>query len=139
MIYERGLIKGMIWKMTCYDMFIIYFDWFVPKCLINLARIADKASLLTASGMLLHAFPSMSVSSLREFPENCVYRQDGFNCFFKYLHRKWLTTNFDIDGKACNNIPEAVNKLALSASLDHSCETGWNRHDSSYYSNQLQV
>jgi hypothetical protein len=24
--------------------------------------------------MLLHAFPSMSVSSLREFPENCVYR-----------------------------------------------------------------
>jgi hypothetical protein len=31
---------------------------------------ADKASLLTASGMLLHAFPSMFVSSLREFPEN---------------------------------------------------------------------
>ena len=30
----------------------------------------------------------------------------------------------DIDGKACNNIPEAVNKLALSARLDHSCETG---------------
>jgi hypothetical protein len=39
MIYERGLIKGMIWKITCYDMFIIYFDWFVPKCLIILARI----------------------------------------------------------------------------------------------------
>ena len=30
----------------------------------------------------------------------------------------------DIDGKACNNIPEAVNKLALSACLGHSCETG---------------
>jgi hypothetical protein len=30
----------------------------------------------------------------------------------------------DIDGKACNNIPEAVNKLALSARLDNSCETG---------------
>jgi hypothetical protein len=55
---------------------------------------ADKASLLTASGILLHAFPSMSVSSLREFPENCVYRQGGFNCFIKYLHRKLLTTNF---------------------------------------------
>jgi hypothetical protein len=88
----------------------------------------------------------MSVSSLREIPENCVYRQGGFNCLIKYLHRKLLTTNFslmilkvlkkhrciywicseltDIDGKACNNIPEAVNKLALSASLDHSCETG---------------
>ena len=43
MIYERGLIKGMIWKMTCYDMFIIYFNrgknWFVPKCLVILARI----------------------------------------------------------------------------------------------------
>ena len=40
MIYERGLIKGMIWKMTCYDMFIVYFNrghnWFVPKCLVNI-------------------------------------------------------------------------------------------------------
>jgi hypothetical protein len=26
MIYGRGLIKGMIWKMTCYDLFIIYFN-----------------------------------------------------------------------------------------------------------------
>jgi hypothetical protein len=42
----------------------------------------------------------------------------------------------DIDGKACTNIPEAVNKLALSARLDHSCETGSNKHDSSYYSKQ---
>jgi hypothetical protein len=42
----------------------------------------------------------------------------------------------DIDGKASNNILEAVNKLALSARLDHSCETGWNKHDSSYYSKQ---
>ena len=43
MIYERGLIKGMIWKMTCYDMFIIYFNrgnnWFLPKCLVILAGI----------------------------------------------------------------------------------------------------
>ena len=31
----------------------------------------DKASLLTASGMFLQTFPSMSVSSPREFPENC--------------------------------------------------------------------
>jgi hypothetical protein len=54
---------------------------------------ADKASLLTASGMLLHAFPSMSVS---EFPENCVYRHGGFNCFIKYLHGKLLTTNFSL-------------------------------------------
>jgi hypothetical protein len=38
----------------------------------------------------------MSVSSLREFPENCVYRQGGFNCFIKYLHRKLLTTNFSL-------------------------------------------
>ena len=41
----------------------------------------------------------------------------------------------DIDGKICNNIPEAVNKLVLSARLDHSCETWWNKHDS-YYSKQ---
>ena len=57
---------------------------------------AIKASLLTASGMLLHVFPSMSVSSFREFPENCVYRHGGFNCFIKYLHRKLLTTNFSL-------------------------------------------
>ena len=44
--------------------------------------------------MLLHAFPTMSVSSLREFPENCVYRHCGFNCFITCLHRKLLTTNF---------------------------------------------
>ena len=40
----------------------------------------------------------------------------------------------NIDGKACNNIPETVNKPALSARLGHSCETVWNKHDSSYYS-----
>jgi hypothetical protein len=28
----------------------------------------------------------------------------------------------NIDGKACNNIAEAVDKLALSALLGHSCE-----------------
>ena len=43
MIYERRLIKGMVWKMTCYDVFIIYFNrgnnWFVPKCSVVLARI----------------------------------------------------------------------------------------------------
>ena len=46
--------------------------------------------------MLLHAFLSMSVSSLREFLENCLYRHGGFNCFIKYLHRKLLTTNFSL-------------------------------------------
>jgi len=38
--------------------------------------------------------------------------------------------------KACNTIPETVNKLALSSHLGYSCETGWNKHDSSYYSKQ---
>jgi hypothetical protein len=46
--------------------------------------------------MLLHAFPSMFVNSLCEFPEKCVYRHGGFNCFIKYLHRKLLTTNFSL-------------------------------------------
>jgi hypothetical protein len=59
-----------------------------------MVQAADKASLLTASGMLLHAFPSMFVSSLREFPENCVYNHCGLNCFIEYLHRKLLTPNF---------------------------------------------
>jgi hypothetical protein len=52
------------------------------------SKRAEKASLLTAPGMVLRAFPSMSVSSPREFPENCVYKHGGFSCFIKYLHRK---------------------------------------------------
>ena len=46
--------------------------------------------------MLLHAFPSMSVSSLREFLENCVYRHGGVHCFIKYMLRKLLATNFSL-------------------------------------------
>jgi len=38
---------------------------------------------------------------------------------------KWRANKLtNIDEKACNNILEAVNKLALSARLGHSCETG---------------
>jgi len=44
--------------------------------------------------MLLHAFPSMFVSSLREFPENCVCIRGGLNCFIEYLQKKLLTANF---------------------------------------------
>jgi len=43
---------------------------------------------------------------------NTVFRK-----FTKWTYGHWR--------KACNNIPEAVNKLALSARLDHSYETGW--------------
>jgi hypothetical protein len=51
------------------------------------SKQADKANLLTASGMLLHAFPSaMSVSSLREFPENCVYKQVPVYDKYRLLH-----------------------------------------------------
>jgi hypothetical protein len=44
--------------------------------------------------MLLHAFPSMFVSSLHEFPENCAYKHDELNCFIEYLHRKFVGVNF---------------------------------------------
>jgi hypothetical protein len=49
---------------------------------------------MTPECYYIYAFPSMFVSSLREFPENYVYRPDGFNFFIEYLHRKLLTTNF---------------------------------------------
>ena len=42
----------------------------------------------------------------------------------------------NINEKAYYTIPEAVNKLALSARLGHSCETERTKHDSSYYSKQ---
>ena len=67
---------------------------FISPSFTRMVQAAAKTSLLTASGMLLHAFPSMSVSSLRGFPKNCVYRHGGFNCFIKYLHRK--STNFSL-------------------------------------------
>jgi hypothetical protein len=55
---------------------------------------------------------------------NTVFRK-----FTKWTYEHWRKG-------ICNNIPEAVNKLALSARLDYSCETGWNKHDPSYYSKQ---
>jgi hypothetical protein len=56
-----------------------------------------------------------------------------------YLILAKITKHFDTMYKSIISsvevyIPEAVNKLALSAHLDHSCKTGWNKHDSSYYS-----
>ena len=39
--------------------------------------------------MLLHAFPSMFVNSLREFPENYAYKHGELN-----LHRKLLDAHF---------------------------------------------
>jgi hypothetical protein len=57
-------------------------------------KICDKASLLTASGMVLHALSPMFVSSLSEFPEKCVYNHCELNCFIEYLHIKLLTANF---------------------------------------------
>ena len=71
-------------------------NWLFHPVSQEWSKRADTASLLTASGMLLHAFPSMSVSSLREFPESCVYRYGGFNCFIEYLHRKLPSTNFSL-------------------------------------------
>ena len=58
---------------------------FISPSFTRMVQAADKASLLTASGMLFH-----------QFPENCVYRHSGINCFIKYLHRKLLTTNFSV-------------------------------------------
>ena len=43
---------------------------------------------------------------------------------FSDIHEVACNRLTNIDGKACNNIPEVVNKL------------GWNKHDSSYYSKQ---
>jgi hypothetical protein len=43
---------------------------------------------------------------------------------FPEIYEVACNTLTDIDGKACNNIPEAVNKLAVSDRLGHSCETG---------------
>jgi hypothetical protein len=65
MIYERVLIKGMIWKMTCYDH--------------------------TVKKTLQQSFPE--------------------------IHEVACNKLMNIDGKACNNIPATVNKLALSAHL----------------------
>ena len=43
--------------------------------------------------------------------------------FINTVSRNSRSVLTNIDGKTCNYIPEAVNKLALSARLGHSCET----------------
>jgi uncharacterized FAD-dependent dehydrogenase len=58
------------------------YDKVLPECFYNSVsqewpKRTDKASLLTASGMISHAFPSMFVSSLREFLENCANKHDA--------------------------------------------------------------
>jgi hypothetical protein len=64
--------------------------------------------------MTFYRIPSMFVSSLREFPENCVYKHGQIKCFIEYLHRKLKVDNFlsyDIESARKNT-------------LAHSCETG---------------
>ena len=55
----------------------------------------------------------------------CKYSRKQFRppCLSAQSNGNLLSELTNIDGKACNNIPEAVNKLALSTLLDHSCET----------------
>jgi hypothetical protein len=44
--------------------------------------------------MLLHAFPSMSVSSLREFPENCAYNTRRIQLLYKIVAQKIINYQF---------------------------------------------
>jgi len=44
--------------------------------------------------MLLHAFPSIFVSSLREFPENCVYRHGRIQLFYEIFAQKIINYKF---------------------------------------------
>lgn len=55
---------------------------------------------------------------------------------FPEIHEMVCNRLTNIDGKACNNIPETVNKLAMPARLGHSCGIGKNKQDPSYYSKQ---
>jgi hypothetical protein len=49
-----------------------------------------------------------------------IFKVLNKRAFIGFVSRRELT---DIDGKACNNIPEVVNEIVLSDRLDHSCET----------------
>ena len=65
---------------------------------LSFTRVAAvKASLVTASGMLLPVFSSMFVSSLRAFPDNCAYKQGGLSCFIEYLLANFLSYDIDSD------------------------------------------
>ena len=47
----------------------------------------------------------MFVSSLREFPENCVYKHGELKCFIEYLHKNLLAANclsYDIESARKN-------------------------------------
>ena len=91
--YVYHILVDNIAKILPCDKSLNFVQTNIKSCLFHSVsqewfKRAVKASLLTASGMLLHAFPSMVVSSLREFPENCVYKHGELKCFIEYLHRK---------------------------------------------------
>ena len=81
------------WYSQSFTLWSILSCWFHPISQ-EWSRWADKTSLLTASGMLEHAYLSMFVSSLREFQENCAYKHGELNWFIECLHRKLLAANF---------------------------------------------
>ena len=76
----------------------------------------------------MHVFETFNIIREKLVVNNilCKYfiKQLNQSCLSTQLSRYSQSEHTDIDGKARNSIPEAVNKLALSARLDHSCETG---------------
>jgi len=71
---------------------------FISPSFTRMVQAADKASLLTASGMLLHAFPSMSVSSLRGFPKKLCLQTWWIQLFYKiFAQKKYQFLSYDIE------------------------------------------
>ena len=63
---------------------------FISPSFTRMAQAGWKSKFINC----FRAFPSMFVSSLREFPENCVYKHGELNWFIEYLHRKLSAANF---------------------------------------------
>ena len=90
---------------------------FITPSFTRMVQVGKQSKFINCFGMLLHAFPSMFVCSLREFPENCA---DHMSMILKLLREVHLldlyvkTINFLFYSDVFNSCQKWLNILIQS-------------------------
>jgi hypothetical protein len=105
---------------------------------LGLVHITSSSRFTIMTSNLFPVSPSLYFGRKLGLFLKAKYNKTNSSRHFRPGSFPEMTCNklMNIDRKACNNILEAFDKLTLSTRLGHSCETGWNKHNSSYYSKQ---
>jgi hypothetical protein len=77
------------------------------------------ADVITTSNIFDHTVDVITTGNIFDYTTDVITTGNIFDHTVDVI----TTGNIFEDITCCNNIPEAVNKLALSAHLGHSCET----------------